>query len=56
MEGIVKFFPITKETWEARAEKGNCAGLNSYHCLSNNMDRKWERCIKKTLIKEGTSY
>lgn len=56
MEGIVKVCPITEKMWKARAKNVNCAGLNSYHCLSDNEDRKWERCIEKSLIKEGNSY
>lgn len=54
-EGVVKFCPITEKRWKARAKNVNCAGLNSYHCLSDNEDRKWERCIEKALIKEGNS-
>ncbi|XP_065934335.1 uncharacterized protein [Magallana gigas] len=53
MEGIVKVCPITEKMWKTRAKNVNCAGLNSYHCLSDNEDRKWERCIEKALIKEG---
>lgn len=55
-EGNVKHCPIVKDTWEARAIEIDCGGLNSYHCLTDNEGRKWERCVEKALIKEGNSY
>lgn len=55
-KGNVKFCPINKETWESRSKEHDCGGLNSYHCLSDTENRKWERCVEKALIKEGCSY
>lgn len=52
-KGNVKFCPINKETWESRAIEHDCGGLNSYHCLSDTENRKWEGCVEKALIKEG---
>lgn len=52
-EGNVKYCPVNKEMWEAHAIEVDCGGLNSYHCLSDNEGRKWERCVEKALIKEG---
>lgn len=55
-EGNVKHCPIVKDTWEARALEIDCGGLNSYHCLTDNEGKKWERCVEKALINEGNSY
>eukprot|EP00105_Crassostrea_gigas_P004985 XP_011418407.1 PREDICTED: uncharacterized protein LOC105321698 [Crassostrea gigas] len=52
-EGNVEYCPIIKDMWEARAIEVDCGGLNSYHCLTDNEGRKWERCVEKSLIKEG---
>lgn len=54
-EGNVEFCPITKESWEARAEakKADCGGQSEYHCLADNMSRTWERCVEKTRIQAG---
>lgn len=53
--GNVVFCPVTRETWEehAKAKSGDCGGQSVYHCLSYNEDRKWERCVEKSLVKEG---
>lgn len=50
--------PITKETWEKRAEEKSvdCGGQSVYHCLADNEGRKWERCVEKSLIKEGICH
>ncbi|XP_065929955.1 uncharacterized protein [Magallana gigas] len=52
--GNVDACPVTKETWEARAEakKADCGGQSVYHCLADSEGRKWERCVEKTRIKE----
>lgn len=53
--GNVVFCPVTRETWEerAKAKSGDCGGQSVYHCLSDNEGRKWERCVEKSLVKEG---
>ncbi|XP_078336199.1 uncharacterized protein LOC111138215 isoform X2 [Crassostrea virginica] len=47
--------PVTKEAWEKRAAErdSECGGESVYHCLSDNEGRKWERCVLRSLIKEG---
>lgn len=54
--GNVDACPVTKEIWEAReeAKKGDCGGQSVYHCLADKEGRKWERCVEKTRIKQGT--
>nr|XP_022344810.1 uncharacterized protein LOC111137587 isoform X2 [Crassostrea virginica] len=54
-EGNVDVCPVTKETWEARAEakKADCGGQSVYHCLSDIKGRKWEKCVQRTLVIEG---
>lgn len=54
-QGNVDVCPVTKETWEARAEakKADCGGQSVYHCLADSEGRKWEKCVEKALIKEG---
>lgn len=57
-QGNVDVCPVTKETWEARAEakKADCGGQSVYHCLADSEGRKWEKCVEKALIKEGVCY
>lgn len=54
-KGNVDVCPVTKETWEARAEakKADCGGQSVYHCLSDIEGRKWEKCVQRTLVIEG---
>ena len=53
-KGNVDVCPVTKEDWETRAEIANCGYDDKiiYHCLSDNLGRKWEKCMEKTLISE----
>lgn len=53
--GNVDVCPVTKEAWEerAKAKSGDCGGQSVYHCLTDNEGRKWERCVEKSLMKEG---
>lgn len=55
-EGNVDACPVTKKTWETRAElkRADCGGGTLYHCLADNNGTKWEKCLEKTLILEGT--
>lgn len=48
--------PVTKEAWDARAKtkSGDCGGQSVYHCLADSEGGKWERCVEKTLVIEGT--
>lgn len=54
-KGNVDFCPVTMKTWMDRAEAkhGDCGGQSVYHCLVDNEGRKWEKCVEKSLIKEG---
>lgn len=54
-EGNVDACPVTKETWETRAElkRADCGGGTLYHCLADYNDNKWEKCLEKTLIGKG---
>lgn len=54
-KGNVDVCPVTMKTWKDReeAKREDCGGQSVYHCLSDNEDRKWERCVEKSLIKEG---
>lgn len=53
--GNVDVCPINKKTWEERAEakSGDCGGQSVYHCLADSEGKKWERCVEKSLVKEG---
>lgn len=55
-KGNVDECPITKETWEERAKSGDCGGQKVYHCLADYEGWKWERCVEKSLVKEGISF
>ncbi|XP_061196694.1 uncharacterized protein LOC133204970 [Saccostrea echinata] len=54
-EGNTDACPVTKETWEARAamKKADCGGQSVYHCLSDSVGGKWERCVEKSKIIGG---
>lgn len=54
-KGNVHLCPVTRKTWEerAKAKSGDCGGQSVYHCLSDSEGWKWERCVEKSLIKEG---
>lgn len=48
--------PVTKKAWDARAKtkSGDCGRQSVYHCLTDSEGGKWERCVEKTLVIEGT--
>lgn len=52
-KGNVDVCPSTKDAWEARANIVNCGYGIEYHCLSDSLGRKWEKCVERTLISEG---
>nr|XP_022338347.1 uncharacterized protein LOC111133907 isoform X2 [Crassostrea virginica] len=54
-KGNIDACPVTKETWETRAElkRADCGGGTLYHCLADYNDNKWEKCLEKTLIGKG---
>lgn len=52
-KGDVDVCPVTKESWEARANRFNCGFEEVYHCLADSEGHKWENCVQKTLISEG---
>lgn len=56
-KGNVDVCPVTKEEWEERAvaKHGECGGQNVYHCLTDIEGGKWERCVEKSLVKQGIS-
>lgn len=56
--GNVNSCPVTKKTWEERAQanKAYCGGESLYHCLPDYEGNKWEKCVPKTLISEGELY
>ena len=55
-EGNVDACPVTKDSWISRAglKKADCGGGTVYHCLTDSSNNKWEKCLEKTLILEGT--
>lgn len=56
-KGNVDVCSVTKEEWEERAvaKHGECGGQIVYHCLADSEGGKWERCVEKSLVKQGIS-